>query len=58
MVVEAEKYVDVLPDLEWTFLWERAMCIEADSGIGLRRIVSTSEVKGNWSYFKDMFGLL
>jgi hypothetical protein len=59
MVVEAEKYIDVFPTLEWIYLGERAMCIEADdAGVGLRRVVSTTELEGTWSYFEEMFGIL
>jgi hypothetical protein len=57
MIGEAEKYMGVLPGLEWIYLGERAMCIESDNGaIGARRIVSISEVEGSWSYFNQMFG--
>ena len=59
MVVEAEKYIDVLPALEWIYLGERAMCIEADDGgLGLRRVVSIIKLEDAWSYFEKMFGLL
>lgn len=59
MVVEAKKYIDVLPKLEWIYLGERAMCIEEDdSGIGLRRVVSTIKLEETWSYFEKMFGIL
>jgi hypothetical protein len=59
MVVEAEKYIDVLPTLEWIYFGELALCIEADDdGIGFRRVVSIIKLEDAWSYFEKMFGIL
>ncbi|KAH8591396.1 hypothetical protein B0O99DRAFT_690753 [Bisporella sp. PMI_857] len=56
MRAEAETYLNIFPNLEWIFLGERAMCIELDSSLGIRRIASTTKVENEYSFFIEIFG--
>lgn len=55
MIGEAEKYLDVLPGLDWMYMGQRAISIELDH-LMIKHVVSTTQIESDFRFFLEMFG--
>ena len=57
LIREVEEYIQMFPELEWMYMGERGLSIEADEGrTDSKRVISIRKLEDEWSYFWDMFG--
>lgn len=56
MKAEVERYIDVLPNLEWVYMGERAISIESIELLESKHVASVIEVEDYEELFLEVFG--